>query len=75
MLKQCCNHSKQYCNNVATLYRAKNRRCELSRVTSLLKNARSFVKFHETTPPGSIVKSSTIYKDCIPIKFEGPKIN
>ena len=33
MLKQCCNHSKQYRNNVATLYCAKNRRCELSRVT------------------------------------------
>ena len=45
MLKQCSKHSKQYCNNVATLYCAKNRRCELSRVTSLLKNVRSFVKF------------------------------
>ena len=36
MLEQCCNHSKQYCNDVATLYCAKNRRCELSRVTSPL---------------------------------------
>ena len=36
MLEQCCNHSKQYCNNVTTLYCAKNRRCELSRVTSPL---------------------------------------
>ena len=30
MLEQCCNHS----NNVATLCRAKNRRCKSSRVTS-----------------------------------------
>ena len=34
MLKQCCNHSKQCRNNVATLCWAKNRRCESSRVTS-----------------------------------------
>ena len=34
MLKQCCNHSKQYQNNVVTMYCAKNRRCELSRETS-----------------------------------------
>ena len=34
MLKQCCNRSKQYRNNVTTLHCAKNRRCELSRVTS-----------------------------------------
>ena len=31
---QCCNHSKQCRNNVATLCCAKNRRCESSRVTS-----------------------------------------
>ena len=34
MLEQCCNHSKQCHNNVATLYCAKNGRCESSRVTS-----------------------------------------
>ena len=35
MLKQCCNHSKQYQNNVVTMYCAKNRPfCELSRETS-----------------------------------------
>ena len=33
MLEQCCNHSKQCRNNVATLCCAKNRRCESSRVT------------------------------------------
>ena len=33
-LKQCCNHSKQCRNNVATLCCAKNRRCESSLVTS-----------------------------------------
>ena len=33
MLEQCCNHLKQCHNNVATLYCAKNRRCESSRVT------------------------------------------
>ena len=27
MLKQCCNRSKQYRNNVTTLHCAKNRRC------------------------------------------------
>ena len=36
MLEQCCNHSKQCRNNVATLCCAKNRRCESSRVTSPL---------------------------------------
>ena len=34
MLKQRCNRSKQYRNNVTTLHCAENRRCELSRVTS-----------------------------------------
>ena len=34
MLEQCCNHSKQCCNNVATLCCAKNRRCESSRLVS-----------------------------------------
>ena len=34
MLEQCCKHSKQCLNNVATLCCAKNRRCESSRVTS-----------------------------------------
>ena len=34
LLEQCCNHSKQRCNNVATQCCAKNRRCESSRVTS-----------------------------------------
>ena len=34
MLEQCCNHSKQSGNNVAPLCWPKNRRCELSRVTS-----------------------------------------
>ena len=34
MLEQCCNHWKQCHNNVATLYCAKNGRCESSRVTS-----------------------------------------
>ena len=36
MLEQCCNHSKQCRNNVATLCCAKNRRCESSRVASPL---------------------------------------
>ena len=36
ILEQCCNHSKQCRNNVATLCCAKNRRCESSRVTSPL---------------------------------------
>ena len=36
MLDQCCNHSKQCRNNVATLCCAKNRSCESSRVTSPL---------------------------------------
>ena len=40
MLEQCCNHSKQCRNNVATLCCAKNRRCELSRVTSPLHRAK-----------------------------------
>ena len=34
MLEQCSNCSKQCSTNVATLCRAKNRRCESSRVTS-----------------------------------------
>ena len=34
MLEQCCNHSKQCRNNVATLCCAKGRCCESSRVTS-----------------------------------------
>ena len=38
MLEQCCTHSKQCCNNVATLCCAKNRRCKSSRVTSPLCN-------------------------------------
>ena len=33
-LEQCCNHSKQCRNNVATLCCAKARRCQSSRVTS-----------------------------------------
>ena len=36
MLQQCCNHSKQCRDNVATLCCAKNRCCELSRVPSPL---------------------------------------
>ena len=36
MLEQCSTYSKQCRNNVATLCRAKNRRCESSRVTSPL---------------------------------------
>ena len=35
MLEQCCDHSKQCRNNVATLCRANKRRCKSSRVTSL----------------------------------------
>ena len=34
MLEQCCSHSKQCGNNVATLCCPKNRRCESPRVTS-----------------------------------------
>ena len=34
ILEQCCSHSKQYRNNDATLCCAKNRRCDLFRVTS-----------------------------------------
>ena len=30
MLEQCCNYSKQFCNNVATLCCAKNGNCESS---------------------------------------------
>ena len=37
MLQQCCNNSKQFRNNVATLCGAKNRRCESSRETSPLR--------------------------------------
>ena len=36
MLKQCCNYSKQCCNNIATLSCTKNCRCESSCVTSSL---------------------------------------
>ena len=36
ILEQCCYHSKQCRNNVATLCCAKNRRYESSRVTSPL---------------------------------------
>ena len=36
MLDQYCNHSKRCRSNIATLHSAKNRRCESSRVTSLL---------------------------------------
>ena len=36
MLEQCCNHSKQCRNHVATLCSAKNCRCESSRITSPL---------------------------------------
>ena len=39
MLEQCCNHSKQCRNNVATLCCAKNRLCKSSRVTSPLQPA------------------------------------
>ena len=35
MLEQCCNHSKQCRNNVATLCCAKNRRCESSLIHHL----------------------------------------
>ena len=35
MLEQCCNHSKQCRNNVATLCCARNRRCETSETSSL----------------------------------------
>ena len=35
-LEQCCNHSKQCRNNVATMCCSKNRRCESSLVTSPL---------------------------------------
>ena len=34
LLEQCCYHLKKCRNNVATLCRAKNRNCELSRITS-----------------------------------------
>ena len=37
MLEQCCNHSKQCRDNIATLCCAKNRRCESSRVISPLR--------------------------------------
>ena len=38
MLEQCCNHSKQSRNDIATLCYAKNRRYESSRVTSPISN-------------------------------------
>ena len=34
MLEKCCNHSKQYRNNVVMLCCTKNRRCESPRVIS-----------------------------------------
>ena len=37
MLEQCCSHSKQCRNNIATLCCAKNRSCESSRVASPLR--------------------------------------
>ena len=37
IFEQCCNHSKQCRNTVATLCDAKNRRCESSRVSSPLR--------------------------------------
>ena len=33
MLEQCCNYSKQCCDNVVTLCCAKNPRCESSHIT------------------------------------------
>ena len=38
MLEQCCNHSKQCRNNIATLCCAENGRCESSPVTSPYQN-------------------------------------
>ena len=49
MLEQCCNHSKQCRNNVATLCCANNRRCESSRVTSPLHVASVEVEFLRST--------------------------
>ena len=42
MLEQCCNHSKQCRNNVATLCCAKNRRCESSRLVSPFRLCATF---------------------------------
>ena len=44
MLEQCCNHSKQCRNNVATQCWSKHRRCESSRVTSPLERAKMAAK-------------------------------
>ena len=44
MLEQCCNYSKQYRNNVATLCWSKHRRCESSRVTSPLERVKMGAK-------------------------------
>ena len=38
MLEQCCNHSKQCRNNVATLCSAKNRRRESSHVNIYIED-------------------------------------
>ena len=46
MLEQCCNHSKQCGNNVATLCCAKNRRRESSRVTSPLRQSQLCENIH-----------------------------
>ena len=42
-LEQCCYHSKQCRNNVATLCCARNRRCESSTVTSPLTELQSLM--------------------------------
>ena len=52
MLEQCCNHSKQCRNNVATLCCAKNRRCESSRVTSPLNLLRGDHRRKSQKAPG-----------------------
>ena len=46
MLEQCCNHSKQCGNNVATLCCSKNRRRESSRVTSPLRQSQLCENIH-----------------------------
>ena len=52
-LQQCCNHSKQCRNNVATLWCSKNRRCESSGV-------RCNISFKATT-----TMSTTTTKKCL----------
>ena len=47
-MEQCCNNSKQHRNNVATLYWAKHRRCELTRVTSPLSSLKRPLRTIET---------------------------